>query len=102
MLSKHDLSLDKAPFVPLILCGDFNSKPDSCVFHLMNAKSYDIYLDGRTDPKQGIRAYRNERHDMGKDKMKQVQVYVTDNIKDIEKVHGKISSSYMLLNANQM
>ena len=45
---------------PVVICGDFNSKPNSSIYHLMNNKQYDLSIKDRADPKKGIKAYRKK------------------------------------------
>ena len=55
-LKEFNLSLDTTP---LVVCGDFNSKPNSAVIHMMLNKEYLITEEsGRADQKTGVKAYR--------------------------------------------
>ena len=55
-LKENYLSLNT---VPLVMCGDLNSKPDSSPVHYLMNKKY-LMTDERTDSKTGILAYRDQ------------------------------------------
>ena len=55
-LKDFNISLDTTP---LVVCGDFNSKPNSAVIHMMLNKEYLITeQSGRADKLNGVKAYR--------------------------------------------
>jgi len=56
-IKENNLNVDSTP---IIICGDFNSKPSSSVFHCMNGRKYDATIDGRNNDKTGIKAYRKK------------------------------------------
>jgi CCR4-NOT transcription complex subunit 6 len=56
-LQEQELDMEKTP---VIICGDFNSKPNSSIYHLMNNKSYDLSIKDRSHPEKGVKAYRKK------------------------------------------
>lgn len=57
-IKKNDIDLNQ---VCVIMCGDFNSKPDSSVVHRIMNKEYLLTeATGRTHPVHGLKAYQNE------------------------------------------
>lgn len=94
-LTKHGLSLEGENGAALVICGDFNSKPDSSVFHLMCNKEYDLTLDDRSHPIDGIKAYRKAQ---GRQAFDQVVEDYENNVGPMSNIIGKLSSSYMLFN----
>jgi mRNA deadenylase 3'-5' endonuclease subunit Ccr4 len=63
LLTENGLSLTGASKTPLIICGDFNSRPSNSIIHLMNNIPYFVNAEGRDDKKKGVVAFRNEKQD---------------------------------------
>lgn len=66
LLRKHNLAIETTP---LLLCGDFNSTPESSLVHFMHGVAYLPEIDGRSDPAKGVKAYQKQQ---GVQKLKQV------------------------------
>ena len=87
--------------VPVIMSGDWNSRPkDSSIHLIMNKKFYADPVTGRQQPSQGYESYNNLNPDrlQNINLLKTVQKHIYSNLNSISKIKGKLNSAYSLFN----
>ena len=98
-LTENNLSLDTTP---LVSCGDFNSKANSAVYHMMMNKDYLITeKSGRAHPKTGVKAFRTTgdiRQTENYEIFKLVKEDYESNLPSLKNVLGRLDSSTSFYN----
>lgn len=87
--------------VPVIVCGDWNSRPrDSSIHLIMNKKFYADPVTGRQQPCQGYESYSllNPEREQNIKLLKMLQKHIYGNLSSIQKIKGKLNSAYSLFN----
>ena len=94
-MKENSLALETTP---LVICGDFNSKPNSSIYYLFNDKPYDISKGGRSHETSGVKAYRKQE---GRDIFQLVNSDIQQHRSELEPILGKIKSSYSHFNSSE-
>ena len=89
MIAKN-LNIDDTP---LVVCGDFNFKPDSAGAHILFDRQYQL-TEEWIQSEDGQKAYGGENGKKNIDIFNQIQEDIQNNIALYDKIKGKLHSAY--------